>query len=371
MRLKGVSIAFISLYLISGQGLSQDNLEILAEIRAFVKFWQIPFIIGGDFNLPPEDLIDSGFEVEISGEIRQVKTPDGEALHTCTSGSGRVLDYFIVATSILAATSQPEIDLTTPWRPHSGIELTVHRTPRALQARLLAAPASLNDKLAGDECKTRGITWEEASRITMSNGSAQHKGERTECHTSVLDSIPVYKHNSTHIANLDQQYAEWSAAAEEAILQKAGLLSESERRGFTGRGENPRLRVQPLLPLEAEAFSPKQAAAHFWATTIARLSEYSTHSKRGNGYRQSDMIHQFAISHLEPAAGKLLADSPDMDPEIQLDLRLVKHALSDVKGMTLDYVQRFIKIGETNLHKAEAATMGSQQNLSKPGQPTV
>ena len=39
MRLKGVSIAFISLYLISGQGLSHDNLAILAEIRAFVKFW--------------------------------------------------------------------------------------------------------------------------------------------------------------------------------------------------------------------------------------------------------------------------------------------------------------------------------------------
>jgi hypothetical protein len=68
---------------------------------------------------------------------------------------------------------------------------------------------------------------------------------------------------------------------------------------------------------------------------------------------------------LEPAAGKLLADSPDMDPEIQLDLRLVRHALSNVKGMTMDYVQRFIKIGETNLHKAEAAAMAESAESFK------
>ena len=51
--------AVVSSYLRSGEGLSKANAAILAEIGKALQVMNIPFIWGGDFNMPPETLAAS------------------------------------------------------------------------------------------------------------------------------------------------------------------------------------------------------------------------------------------------------------------------------------------------------------------------
>eukprot|EP00959_Pyramimonas_sp_CCMP1952_P039493 826531-Pyramimonas_sp.AAC.1 len=50
----------------------------------------MPFILSGDWNLSPDELVGSGWVEAVSGHILSPQ------LATCTGGKGRVLDYFIV-----------------------------------------------------------------------------------------------------------------------------------------------------------------------------------------------------------------------------------------------------------------------------------
>eukprot|EP00974_Lingulodinium_polyedra_P010080 968967-Lingulodinium_polyedra.AAC.1 len=79
-------------YMAVGEGMSARNAEILASIMATVDSTGLPAIIGGDFNMSPKTLWQSGIPKQ--GNMT-IMAPDGA---TCITGtSATVLDYFMVS----------------------------------------------------------------------------------------------------------------------------------------------------------------------------------------------------------------------------------------------------------------------------------
>ena len=67
------------------QGLSIRNQELLDSIAKAVLEIPGQWIIGGDFNLTPEDLRDAGFLDKLDAQV--ILPPDA---------TGRIIDFFVV-----------------------------------------------------------------------------------------------------------------------------------------------------------------------------------------------------------------------------------------------------------------------------------
>ena len=62
-------VHFISIYLIDTVGLNEANKLILEEVTLAVKNIKGPWVIAGDWNLPPDILAASGFLQMIGGAL--------------------------------------------------------------------------------------------------------------------------------------------------------------------------------------------------------------------------------------------------------------------------------------------------------------
>ena len=69
LLLKGTPVMFVSVYLTCNTGKAGANLQKLSEIGAHVKDAGIPFVIAGDWNVPPSELLESGWPARIKGEM--------------------------------------------------------------------------------------------------------------------------------------------------------------------------------------------------------------------------------------------------------------------------------------------------------------
>ena len=56
IRLKGVSVTYIVVYLFSAEGLSTRNLDILQQIYTYMHLTPGPFILAGDWQVHPAEL---------------------------------------------------------------------------------------------------------------------------------------------------------------------------------------------------------------------------------------------------------------------------------------------------------------------------
>ena len=99
VRFKGVNIAIGAIYLENGIGPLGPNLLRLHALAEFLMALNMPWLIMGDFNFPPEDLEAIGYPHTVRGQILR---PAGiEA--TCTSGEPRMLDYGMASNDLIPA----------------------------------------------------------------------------------------------------------------------------------------------------------------------------------------------------------------------------------------------------------------------------
>ena len=61
LRLKHVSLLLLSVYMWSGEGLSDKNYTIICQINAFQDLLGLPILAAGDFNNTTEQLLDAGW----------------------------------------------------------------------------------------------------------------------------------------------------------------------------------------------------------------------------------------------------------------------------------------------------------------------
>ena len=87
-------IHLISVYLISCEGMSERNRGILLDLARLIKAIRGPWVVMGDWNMPPEVLEAAGWVGEVEGKIVSPKLP------TC---KGSVIDYFVVDRRLMHA----------------------------------------------------------------------------------------------------------------------------------------------------------------------------------------------------------------------------------------------------------------------------
>ncbi len=85
-------------YLHATGGMDQDNQALLHSIAGILKAWGLPFIIGGDWQMSPQELIDSGWPDLMGAKVVHSSTS------TYFSGKHeRQLDYFLASHPIAGA----------------------------------------------------------------------------------------------------------------------------------------------------------------------------------------------------------------------------------------------------------------------------
>jgi hypothetical protein len=82
---------------------------------------QLPFIIGGDFNLPPEELHDKLMDTPLPHRELQLVAPQET---TCSTAHGdSTLDYWILGGGAQLYSQTVAVDHTVPIKPHSAVSL--------------------------------------------------------------------------------------------------------------------------------------------------------------------------------------------------------------------------------------------------------
>ena len=107
LRLKSVTLMLVECYMVSGIGLTGENLIILGQLQMLTKMTGLPTIIAGDWQAEPHELAGTGWPQQVDMEII---APEVHA--TCASGKGRLLDYFVVTKGLLGAAHKPGF---VPW----------------------------------------------------------------------------------------------------------------------------------------------------------------------------------------------------------------------------------------------------------------
>ena len=144
IRARGMDVLLVALYLTSGDAKSRENYTKFEQVTRLVKAVGSPFIIIGDFNQTPDQLIEWGVLTPMAGHVLAPR-----AALTCTSGTGRLIDYVVCSKSLL-----PVLHLQTeenvPWKPHVGLRLRLNMRPRTLEALFQSRPAPISETCRGE-----------------------------------------------------------------------------------------------------------------------------------------------------------------------------------------------------------------------------
>ena len=130
-------ILILSVYLWTNEGLSAKNLRVLAAAAAIIDSHGGPWLIGGDFNMTPEELQQgAGWEWlgRVGGVVRGTGTP------TCAGGVGRELDFFIIDARLAEQVIKVEPVLSLRKEPHSPVRMVLKATRANLLMKVVKRP---------------------------------------------------------------------------------------------------------------------------------------------------------------------------------------------------------------------------------------
>ena len=94
----------VSVYLFPSEGLSDRNRVLLEEVARLVTTVRGPWLVGGDFQMSPDQLRASGWVAWVGGRVFCAGQP------TCTSAvEGAELDYFVGMEELSVAVGNAEV----------------------------------------------------------------------------------------------------------------------------------------------------------------------------------------------------------------------------------------------------------------------
>jgi hypothetical protein len=238
-----------AVYLESGVGTTGgNNPERLEALASHLGTMKIPFILGGDWNATPQEMV--AFATFIKGVII---TP-GNVEMTCTSGAGRMLDYVIVSNS-LACQVEVAADLDSPWAPHCGLRIKLQKDVQTNMLHLPHLPLEI-PKCQGP---MRG-TWQQ-----------YHEAALPLLHNQ---DFPYTLKPGTYNEELTTRFSQLSCTAE-LIASDRACIEEANLQSYIGKG-------QPFKMIDVPAQAPTRVGAYyvheastFWSALCARIKEHA------------------------------------------------------------------------------------------------
>ena len=138
LRTKSVSVLLIIIYLRTAENLSDLNLMILSQIFNIAALFPGEVLIGGDWNMEFDQLSQCSWISYLGLKLVAPKN----VLHTCSSGQGRVIDYFLASPN-LAPFIDIDVEYAVPWKPHAGLRLSFPARLRQFVAPTILLPKPL------------------------------------------------------------------------------------------------------------------------------------------------------------------------------------------------------------------------------------
>ena len=114
--------ALASVYLVTTTGFGPENLGILRDLGVALLDCGLPFVIGGDFEVDPRVLMETGWLAAISATIIAPKEL------TCTAGEGATIDYFVVSDQLVPKVRGVDVLFGLGVRPHRGVRLEFEKS---------------------------------------------------------------------------------------------------------------------------------------------------------------------------------------------------------------------------------------------------
>ena len=131
-------VHFVTVYLKDGERISQTNQAILTELAAYLGTIRGPWIVGGDWNVTPQQLQSASWDNIVKGAMKQPTEP------TCT---GKVYDYFVVSKAIEASVVAATRLENGGFSPHSAVRLLLSGAARHKAVRRLVKPKLIKAEL--------------------------------------------------------------------------------------------------------------------------------------------------------------------------------------------------------------------------------
>ncbi len=247
-------------YLIDGEALSNGNLGILADIGTHVKLQgeHHPYLLGADFQLPPQLLETAGFADQVGGTI----VATGLRRGTCRSIKAcSEIDYFVMNAGVALGLAKVSTVEGAGTRPHVPVRATFHPQQVAMRTLVLRKPPPplAIDRLHGPLRPLPDDSGLEARTNALAERA--RKDDRDEVS-----------------ADFERLFREWADLAEEELAEVTGTkLSKS---GL--RGREPRLVWRSIVPERQPKPIGRKADAWRWmASVLAEVRRLGRHLKRG------------------------------------------------------------------------------------------
>ena len=174
-----------------------------------------PWVIGGDFNIDPTVMSQSGWLALIGGHLHATTTA------TCKNSN---YDYFVVSESLHQAEAVKAVALVrdTTAKPHYAVRLFLQRNFRSLTRTVLRNPPKIDADLP------RGCdNWHTVSAWEQSNEAEAADGAGSEASTA---------------DTLDGNFRDWFAKASNHCADICGIpLTGKTRDAWCSRADEPKL----------------------------------------------------------------------------------------------------------------------------------
>ncbi len=157
-------ILILSIYLKDGAGLSAQNLGYLAAAGTCINMHgpNHPFLVGGDFQLDPQDMARAGFGEHVGATL----ITSAAARGTCRSTrSFSEIDYFYIQNSLALGVKSISTVEGAGTRPHVPVAVDFHPRITSTRALFLRLPPPLPSERVFGPIQ-REPDWTEVKKLT-------------------------------------------------------------------------------------------------------------------------------------------------------------------------------------------------------------
>ncbi len=223
-----------SVWLFPTEGLTQRNRRVLEEVALALRGVTGPWVLAGDWNLPPDLLAQSGWLDQVRGCIVAPAVP------TCNAA---VDDYFVVSTSIRHAVAGVSAIHDAGLHPHSPVRLYLKSNVRQAMSRCLIAPRRF-EGTPPPGCPTRAACSASTAAAALRTSSSARP---------------------TPIPNGDDiDYSSWVTAVEEDCAEMHGVDGDSHGAAYRGRARGPRFAWKPMAGAMAQPVPHVSSTSRRW-----------------------------------------------------------------------------------------------------------
>ena len=124
----------LSVYLWHSEGLSARNLDLLQTLAQVISRLRGPWLLAGDFNFTPQELVASGWLQLVRGRVSVPRAP------TCGK---KTLDFFVTSSSLAGLIAGVSVVHNARFHPHSPVRLWMMGKLRCKMVRQLVAPTKI------------------------------------------------------------------------------------------------------------------------------------------------------------------------------------------------------------------------------------